>query len=454
MRKLNKLRWVVAIAATFFVGASGTQLVSANAGSATNNQYTNVQHKAVAKHPNSAKAKTGHKQARKAVTSVRSQGVDWAKYQGFNGVRGYKNDQFAIAQIGGSYGGTFINQPTYNSQIASALSQGMRAHTYIWYGVGDNKALGKQCLDYYLPRVKTSKGSIVALDYEDGAKASYWNGSRYISTLAEKERNTDAIIDGMQQIKNAGYQPMYYSYKPYTLDHVDYKRIIKKFGTCLWIAGYPDYLVRSTPYWGVFPSMDGVAIWQFTSTYIQGGLDGNIDLTGITHNGYDGKQPAPKPTPKPKSVKKVDVTYAFHQKGGNWYSNIKNFGSGSNGYAGAPYYANDLLYLKVNRGSIKYRVHTIEDGWMPWIHKANKNDTVNGVAGIKGHTIDGVQMYYTTPKGETYQQAYYRSQSTQRSGYLGTCADNGSVAGYDSWAGMLGEPLDRLQISINNHSYF
>lgn len=160
-----------------------------------------------------------------------------------------------------------------------------------------------------------------------------------------------------------------------------------------------------------------------------------------------------KPT-KPTDKKQVDVTYALHQRGGSWYPDVKNFGSGSNGYAGAPYQANDLLYVKVNRGSIKYRVHTIEDGWLPWVHKANKNDTVNGVAGIKGHTIDGVQMYYTTPSGETYQQAYYRSQTTQRAGYLGTCADNGTVAGYDSWAGMYGEPLDRLQISINDHSNF
>lgn len=160
-----------------------------------------------------------------------------------------------------------------------------------------------------------------------------------------------------------------------------------------------------------------------------------------------------KPT-KPTDKKQVDVTYALHQRGGSWYPDVKNFGSGSNGYAGAPYQANDLLYIKVNRGSIKYRVHTIEDGWLPWVHKANKNDTVNGVAGIKGHTIDGVQMYYTTPKGETYQQAYYRSQTTQRAGYLGTCADNGSVAGYDKFAGILGEPLDRLQIHVNNSSEY
>jgi N-acetylmuramoyl-L-alanine amidase len=163
--------------------------------------------------------------------------------------------------------------------------------------------------------------------------------------------------------------------------------------------------------------------------------------------------PVPKPS-KPTHKKAVHVTYALHQKGGNWASAVKDSGSGSNGFAGIPYSAHDLLYIKASRGSIKYRVHTIQDGWLPWVHKANKNDTVNGVAGIKGHTIDGVQMYYTTPSGETYQQAYYHSQTTQRSGYLNACADNGSVSGFDSWAGIYGEPLDRLQIQINDHGNY
>lgn len=168
--------------------------------------------------------------------------------------------------------------------------------------------------------------------------------------------------------------------------------------------------------------------------------------------------PTPTPTPKPSkptNKKDVHVTYALHQKGKKWLNPVKDFGSGSNGFAGVPNSVHDLLYIKVNHGSIKYRVHTIEDGcWLPWVHKGNKNDTVNGVAGIKGHTIDGVQMYYTTPKGETCQQSYYHSQTTQRANYLGTCADNGTVSGYDSWAGVYGEPLDRLQISINDHSNF
>jgi hypothetical protein len=168
-----------------------------------------------------------------------------------------------------------------------------------------------------------------------------------------------------------------------------------------------------------------------------------------------GNNVNPMPTPsKPVNKKAVHVTYALHQKGKQWLNPVKDFNSGSNGFAGVPNSKHDMLYIKVNRGSIKYRVHTIEDGWLPWVHKGDKNDTVNGVAGIKGHTIDGVQMYYTTSSGETYQQAYYRSQTTQRANYLGTCADNGSVSGYDSWAGMLGEPLDRLQVHINDCSKY
>ncbi|MEM1455562.1 GH25 family lysozyme [Pediococcus pentosaceus] len=419
MTKLNRLKWVVAIAMAFFIGLV---MVSST-----------------------------------TQASTRSQGTDWSKFQGHYPAKAYKSDEFSIAQLGGSYGGTLIDQATYNTQVSDGRAQGLRMHTYLWYGIGDNQYNAKNMLDHYLPKVKTPKGSIVALDYEDGAKATYWNGKEYVSTLAEKESNTKAIIKGMRIIRAKGYTPMYYSYKPYTLAHVNYQEIVKEFGNkSLWIAGYPDYQVRSKPLYSYFPTMNGVAIWQFTSTYKAGGLDGNVDLTGVTKNGYDGKQPTPVPTPNPKPTNKkaVHVTYALHQKGKKWLNPVKDFGSGSNGFAGVPNSVHDMLYIKVNRGSIKYRVHTKEDGWLLWIKRANKNDTINGVAGIKGHTIDGVQIVYTTPKGETYQQAYYRSQTTLRANYLGTCADNGTVAGYDSFAGMLGEPLDRLQIHINDNSKY
>ncbi|MBT0945061.1 GH25 family lysozyme, partial [Streptococcus lutetiensis] len=182
-------------------------------------------------------------------------------------------DKFAICQIGGVNGGGMYGQTTYETQVASAIAQGKRAHTYIWYQVGGNASLGEQVLNTFLPQVQTPKGSIVALDYESGASP-------------DKQANTNAILHGMRMIKAAGYTPMYYSYKPYTVANVYVDQIIREFPNSLWMAAYPNYAVTPTPNYNVFPSMDGVAIYQFTSTYIAGGLDGNIDLTGITDNGY------------------------------------------------------------------------------------------------------------------------------------------------------------------------
>ena len=240
-----------------------------------------------------------------AFAAVGDQGVDWSVYNGYQGNFGYANDKFSIAQIGGTYGGAYVDQLTYNSQVQNTLAQGKRAHSYIYYEVGNSIPIAKGALDRYLPQIATPKGSIVALDYESGAAASLLTGYDsngkpiYASTPWEIQTNTDAILYGMHRVKEAGYTPMYYSYKPYTLAHVDYKRIIKEFPKSLWIAEYPNYAVTPTPNWNFFPSMDDIGIFQFTSTYVAGGLDGNIDLTGITDNGYDGKVPDPAPTPNP-----------------------------------------------------------------------------------------------------------------------------------------------------------
>ena len=219
----------------------------------------------------------------------RAQGTDLSRYQGYTAVKGQASDEFAIAQIGGINQCGIYTQATYQSQVATGIAQGLRMHTYIWYQVGSDISKAKRCMDYFLPKVQTPKGSIVALDYEDGASASV-------------AANTDAILYGMRRIADAGYTPVYYSYKPYTLAHVDYKRILAAYPNSLWIAAYKDYNVTTTPDYAYFPSMDGVAQWQFTSCYRAGGLDGNVDLLGITQNGYR-KGDAAKPVTKPTAVK-------------------------------------------------------------------------------------------------------------------------------------------------------
>ena len=163
-----------------------------------------------------------------------------------------------------------------------------------------------------------------------------------------------------------------------------------------------------------------------------------------------------KPAPVASNAKTVatNVTYALRSLNGGWLDNVTNFGNGDNGFAGIPNQQHDYLTVSVTHGSVNYRVKTAQDGWLGWVTGSNRNDLANGAAGIGGHAITGVQIVYNTPSGEAYQQAYYRSQTTQRSGWLGVCADDGSVAGFDRWAGMDGEPLDRLQIKISPSNPF
>lgn len=219
----------------------------------------------------------------------RAQGTDLSRYQGYTAVKGQASDEFSISQIGGINAGGIYTQSTYQSQVATGIAQGLRMHTYIWYQIGSDKQAAKQCMDFFLPQIQTPKNSIVALDYEDGASCN-------------RSANTDAIIYGMRRIKQSGYTPIYYSYKPYTLSHVDYKRILAEFPNSLWIAAYKDYAVTTSPDYAYFPSLDGVAEWQFTSMYKAGGLDGNVDLLGITQNGYRNGV-ATKPVSKPSAVK-------------------------------------------------------------------------------------------------------------------------------------------------------
>ncbi|QRA38773.1 LysM peptidoglycan-binding domain-containing protein [Lactiplantibacillus plantarum] len=244
------------------------------------------------------------------ASTSRDQGVDWSKFQSNSGVFGYSTDKFVFSQAGGFYGGTNIPQTTYASQVASAQQAGKRVHTYLWDGVGGNMINAKAMMAYYLPRVKTPKGSIVALDYEDGASNSV-------------TANTNVILAQMALIKAAGYTPMLYSGKAYLNAHVNTSAIVRAYGNCLWLAEYPNYLVRTSPDYNWFPSMDGVAIFQFTSMYKAGGLDGNVDLTGITKSGYTtaSKKQAQTNVKKAQAAKKATFKVVKYNQRGVFYPN-------------------------------------------------------------------------------------------------------------------------------------
>ncbi|WP_329780756.1 GH25 family lysozyme [Lactiplantibacillus plantarum] len=244
------------------------------------------------------------------ASTSREQGVDWSKYNSNSGTFGYSTDKFVFSQAGGFYGGTNIPQATYNSQVKSAQQAGKRVHTYLWDGVGGNMTNAKAMMAYYLPRIMTPKGSIVALDYEDGASNSVTD-------------NTNVILAQMDLIKAAGYTPMLYSGKAYLNAHVFTSAIVRAYGSCLWLAEYPDYLVRTSPDYNWFPSMDGVAIFQFTSMYKAGGLDGNVDLTGITKSGYTtaSKKQAQTNVKQAQAAKKATFNVVKYDQRGVFYPN-------------------------------------------------------------------------------------------------------------------------------------
>lgn len=226
-------------------------------------------------------------------------GVDNAIYQGAYGKFGYAHDKFMISQMGGYTGSGIYDQSTYATQVQSAIAQGKRAHSYIWWQNVTSNATADAVLDHFLPKVQTPKGSIIALDIESGAQ------------------NTDVIMHALQRIKDAGYTPMVYGYLNYLKSSTDLQRISDSYQ--LWLAEYPDYNVTPEPNYSYFPSFNNVGIFQFTSTYIAGGLDGNIDLTGITDNGYkNGDADKPKTdTPAINKGQQADDTSKKNIKEGD-----------------------------------------------------------------------------------------------------------------------------------------
>lgn len=180
----------------------------------------------------------------------------------------------------------------------------------------------------------------------------------------------------------------------------------------------------------------------------------------ITSGATDGGSYNPPSTPSAptESAGKVNVWYEGYDDTHGWLGEVCNYNnSNGDGFAGWPHYGMKAIRIRVDKGAIKYRVHVIGGGWLPWVTGSDRNDFNNGYAGdgAGGRYIDGIQIYYETPSGKAYQQAWYRSQTTARAGWLATCCDDGnSISGYDGWAGMYGEPMDRLQISIGDSAPF
>lgn len=170
--------------------------------------------------------------------------IDVASHQGYDitGILEQMGTTNTIIKI--SEGTTYLN-PCLSAQVEQSNPVGF--YHFAWFG-GDVVEAEREAR-YFLDNVP-QKVKYLCLDYEDHASG-------------DKQANTDACIRFMEILKENGYEPIYYSYKPFTLNNIDYQQILAEFPNSLWIAGYG--LNDGTADFDYFPSMDGIRWWQYSS---------------------------------------------------------------------------------------------------------------------------------------------------------------------------------------------
>lgn len=227
---------------------------------------------------------------------LREFGVDVAAYQSTSLASDHKaGAKFVLIK---ATEGTGYFNPKAVSQIRSAHEHHMFVHAYHFATFGHSVSRAKQEAKHFISRchyLNISKKRYLALDWETG-DGNYVQGS--------KAANTKAIIAFMSAVKKAGYKPMLYSGASLLRDNIRTSKVVKKFGTCLWVASYP----ANGPIWSAnfnyFPSMNGVKIWQFTDNWHGLNVDGNVSLNDINVDKNTKKQDKhqKKPASKRKSV--------------------------------------------------------------------------------------------------------------------------------------------------------
>ena len=139
------------------------------------------------------------------------------------------------------------------------------------------------------------------------------------------------------------------------------------------------------------------------------------------------------------SNKKVNVYYKVKTQKHGWLPEVKNLED----YAGWEDSPITGVAIKVDKGSIKYRVHIKGGDWLPYVTGYNINDIENGFGGDGKNVIDAVEVYYYTPNDiRPYKKAKYKVNDYPYQ------YDNEKLNGQDGYAGVFGVVVTKFQIVI------
>lgn len=310
----------------------------------------------------------------------RSYGVDVSDWQVSNlSAMTSAGAKYAIVKV--SEGLNYQN-PKAPAQVNSANANGMMTagYHYAHFSASHSQAVLEG--NYAVSSAKQAgikPGSYLACDYEEGSGNSTTQGY---------SASADAILAFMDTVASAGYKPLLYSGKEILTKKVDVKKVTAKYGTCLWIASY-EYKSGTrldNPDFGWFPSMDNVAIWQFTDNWRGLNVDGNISLVDLKTDSKSTPQPSNSTPAKTISTERTwtDV------QGMTWHAEEGTFITG--GAINLRWGANteSMLITTLPAGSVvKYNAWARDSAGRVWLQQPRGSNHYGYLVGRVGNDAWG-----------------------------------------------------------------
>lgn len=305
----------------------------------------------------------------------RSYGVDVSSYQD-NNAANYSGAKFAIVKV--SEGLDYRN-PKAGSQVSTAKTNGILPMAYHYGRFSSNSNVAVQEGNYAVNSAKAAGlnvGSYLALDYEQGS------GNE---TGGDAGANTTAILAFLDTIVSASYKPLLYSGAYLMRDKINTSRILAKYPNCLWVAAYPsgNGTAVSEPNFGYFPSMNGVAIWQFTDNWRGLNVDGNISLIDLKNDS--------KPVAQPSVAQSASEKTWTDVQGMTWHEEHGTFITG--GAINLRWGANtqSTLIATLPAGSeVKYNAWARDNAGRVWLQQPRTNGHDGYLVGRVGNEAWGI----------------------------------------------------------------
>ena len=191
------------------------------------------------------------------------------------------------------------------------------------------------------------------------------------------------------------------------------------------------------------------AIWQYASDGQVDGVSGRVDVNHCYMEFGGTVQPvtpsAPSKPMEKKDLGHVDITYQAYTT--KWWPAVTNKADWAGKGDNVPI---KWLAIKVSKGSIRCRVYTRKNGWLPYLtfgNSYNLNNKVNGILG-DGSEILAVELYYITPEGYKYKMVHYRVSVQNNKNFYADQVDTLKASGMDGFAGDKYRFIDKFQAWI------